>query len=607
MEQLNFDWMSNDNTLMDTLATIANSGPEGINPVVDTSTNGVDLKVLDFLKQGSENGTNSSNITTNNASTLTSQHQPTMQPLFQEIPSSSPPPSQSAPPSTKDISPSYGKVSTDSTSYKHGVSYIQHNNKFVIVAPSFNSNVNNKPALKRTKFKEPIFVTESPQSYRNRIKINTNSSGDDNSDDEATTNMNSSTSSTLKSMTPKERRQWRNKISARNFRVRRKEYLSQLEERVEEQDKIIADLKKENDDLRKVNAELLKQLFIKPVSPPTSTGDEAMLSYTSVSGSESQEQQSPNSNSSVSPFTLDNLYDFTHLEQQPPSLETQTQQATLPSVAPQMTNPENLFFLHHAAMPDWDLPRILGDKVNIVDKEQHEREVAQRLMRDYPLLAPALISLVLHHTVSMEYVANLAKEFSNGLETEVFSKSDDDQDTLLGDDVDDLKNKLDSLHIMATERQTFRKNSLQNDTKASKNIKAEQTSTLEKKDPSDEELVRKMLTEHFQYYVFLRATGMSHDEIMERNRPCLLGDTSHCRTKMSKLKLGLKQENKKSFQTIQSFSRVAGELLKNPQRMTHVRAILRKEVCSKQTRQAVQAMDGSKIPISPSKTLRIAH
>ncbi|KAF9585731.1 hypothetical protein BGW38_001029 [Lunasporangiospora selenospora] len=40
--------------------------------------------------------------------------------------------------------------------------------------------------------------------------------------------------STLKKMTSKERRQLRNKISARNFRVRRKEYITTLEEQVEE-------------------------------------------------------------------------------------------------------------------------------------------------------------------------------------------------------------------------------------------------------------------------------------------------------------------------------------------------------------------------------------
>ncbi|CAO3629730.1 unnamed protein product [Cunninghamella blakesleeana] len=41
----------------------------------------------------------------------------------------------------------------------------------------------------------------------------------------------------IKKLTPKERRQLRNKISARNFRVRRKEYITTLEQQVNEHKK----------------------------------------------------------------------------------------------------------------------------------------------------------------------------------------------------------------------------------------------------------------------------------------------------------------------------------------------------------------------------------
>ncbi|KAI9282896.1 hypothetical protein BC943DRAFT_328520 [Umbelopsis sp. AD052] len=89
----------------------------------------------------------------------------------------------------------------------------------------------------------------------------------------------------IKKMTPKERRQLRNKISARNFRVRRKEYISTLEAQVQEH-KSYADqlfeklstvenenicLKAEVDSLRRQNQLLATQHMASPPSPPTSS------------------------------------------------------------------------------------------------------------------------------------------------------------------------------------------------------------------------------------------------------------------------------------------------------------------------------------------------
>ncbi|GAB5591211.1 hypothetical protein Unana1_06111 [Umbelopsis nana] len=89
----------------------------------------------------------------------------------------------------------------------------------------------------------------------------------------------------IKKMTPKERRQLRNKISARNFRVRRKEYISTLEAQVQEH-KSYADqlfeklskvenenivLKAEVDTLRRQNQLLATQHMASPPSPPTSS------------------------------------------------------------------------------------------------------------------------------------------------------------------------------------------------------------------------------------------------------------------------------------------------------------------------------------------------
>ncbi|KAG1242927.1 hypothetical protein G6F68_015993 [Rhizopus microsporus] len=62
----------------------------------------------------------------------------------------------------------------------------------------------------------------------------------------------------------------RNKISAKNFRERRKEYITQLEQKVEEHEKTIDELRKENLQLRKTNEQLMHQL-LPHLSSPSNT------------------------------------------------------------------------------------------------------------------------------------------------------------------------------------------------------------------------------------------------------------------------------------------------------------------------------------------------
>ncbi|GAA97322.1 uncharacterized protein L969DRAFT_48485 [Mixia osmundae IAM 14324] len=58
----------------------------------------------------------------------------------------------------------------------------------------------------------------------------------------------------------KEKRQMRNKISARNFRHRRKEYITQLEEEIADRDEIISDLQAEMSGLKLANTELKSEV-----------------------------------------------------------------------------------------------------------------------------------------------------------------------------------------------------------------------------------------------------------------------------------------------------------------------------------------------------------
>lgn len=67
-------------------------------------------------------------------------------------------------------------------------------------------------------------------------------------------------------------------------------------------------------------------------------------------------------------------------------------------------------FISQAVMPNWDVPSVLKGKSSdgtLTIANATRAPVA--LMRDYPLLAPALLSIVVNHTFNMNYLA-----FSNG-------------------------------------------------------------------------------------------------------------------------------------------------------------------------------------------------
>ncbi|KAG0163851.1 hypothetical protein DFQ28_011200 [Apophysomyces sp. BC1034] len=96
----------------------------------------------------------------------------------------------------------------------------------------------------------------------------------------------------IKTLTPKERRQLRNKISARNFRVRRKEYITSLEQQVDQHKKYAEDLlsrldtaedenqrlRLEVDSLKQQNRQLLQQQPSMPDTAPSSSSSSASSS-----------------------------------------------------------------------------------------------------------------------------------------------------------------------------------------------------------------------------------------------------------------------------------------------------------------------------------------
>ncbi|KAL9555196.1 hypothetical protein MBANPS3_002469 [Mucor bainieri] len=572
MEQIDINtWLNGDDDVMDSLVGLASIPDEPASSSHPHPQNlGADM--LDYLLHtgnGNNNNLASQPMNTQHASSAVpvSSSTSTLQQATDQQPSAPSP-----------------FVISDAV-LRDSVSVVQEKDNFVTFLPHSTPATKKQTASKKAKFKEPIFVTESPESYEkkkknnkataaaNSIHHNNNSSAEDNSDDDMALedDMHHSNAS-MKKMTSKERRQLRNKISARNFRVRRKEYITQLEEKVSDHETTIEALKKENEKLRQANQELMKQLLLQPITPPSSSGDELLSSLSSSSGSEGH--HSPDAVPPAYHLQLNDLYDFNLFDQQAQqAAEQQTQ----------MNDMSNLFYLNHATMPDWDMTQVLGDKGKSISPEDYQRELSRELINDYPLLAPALMSIVLRHTLSLEYVTALAKEFSDKVGADLIGGADyaktkhteDDQETLGAFDVEDLKASFNTLKIEDNQESLEKK---------------------KKPEPSELELTKKMLTKHYKYYVMYRARGMTHDEIMEKSKPCLLNEET-CAPLMTRLKNKLTEKGRKeeeeedsssNIQTLQTYCRVAGNLLRNPQRMARVSQVVKKAVVSSEDRRAAR-------------------
>ncbi|KAK9234569.1 hypothetical protein V1525DRAFT_412663 [Lipomyces kononenkoae] len=86
-----------------------------------------------------------------------------------------------------------------------------------------------------------------------------------------------------KKLTSKERRQLRNKVSARHFRLRRKEYITHLEQLVAQKSTEAHSLKSENDRLMLENKRLADQLAGLSLMPTPSSSSSSTASYLSPS------------------------------------------------------------------------------------------------------------------------------------------------------------------------------------------------------------------------------------------------------------------------------------------------------------------------------------
>ncbi|CEP15937.1 hypothetical protein [Parasitella parasitica] len=200
----------------------------------------------------------------------------------------------------------------------------------------------------------------------------------------------------LKLLPSKERRQLRNKISARNFRNRRKEYMATLEEKLEKCQSENSQLKlevkwvrgmmdklqAENDQLR-LELALCKGGIQQPadmralsVSPPTTFDP---LDWQIACPSSLSANATATSNTFSSPPSSN------------PSSSSITSTLNSNNNDNSMASNTNIY-LAHATIPNWDLSRIFH-------KEKATPTVD--LIRQYPLLSPALMSIVIQHTMTM--------------------------------------------------------------------------------------------------------------------------------------------------------------------------------------------------------------
>ncbi|KAF7728808.1 hypothetical protein EC973_005434 [Apophysomyces ossiformis] len=433
------------------------------------------------------------------------------------------------------------------------------------VIPSVNrtpqgSNGNTRRPIGK-KNREPIFVTESPENiYKKKRQKNTGkekeggspagpSSSSSNDEGELEDIAEGTYSANLKQMTSKERRQLRNKISARNFRVRRKEYLGQLETQIQEQETRIKQLENENRQLRKSNEELMLKLqqweqTSNPVvvTPPTT-----------------YERQFPEPPSIV-PFDLDILpcLDFGNAGR-------------------------NTFHLSYAVMPDWDFARLLSEAAN--------DESGEQLLRLYPLFAPAIMSIVLRHTFMLHYEAFLMSSFPYNNTSLVVSKNSRAKSKFMDSThLDDFARTLDNMASlaeadMAEKRHKPSDHVCREETEAKHAENTDSHQPLEDDDEiTTEQVYELLLTRCYKYYTFMRVRGVSHDEIIERARKCYKAERQRQREKA----LGIKSASHR-LRAMAAFVSVAGNLLRHPDRTSQVWKVLSD---SRTVNPPAQIMDG---------------
>ncbi|KAI7872099.1 hypothetical protein BDF14DRAFT_1756370 [Spinellus fusiger] len=248
----------------------------------------------------------------------------------------------------------------------------------------------NMPANNNADFHSPKPPAQSSSKARQRKVSRSDESstakGSVNSDDDEPTEMQ------WKSMSSSERRQIRNKISARNFRNRRKEYVTTLESEVET-------YKAENGQLK-----LEVQWMRTTMKKMQEENDRLRVDLLLFKAGVQPEMSANNGPSNVQQFSSLPWDDNTFTQMSLPRLSSPNGDTASPADSSSDDNFDNwnLYFpretyLNHVALPSIDLNSILSEK----DRQALSTMPSSEIFRRYPLLAPALMSIVLEHTVQM--------------------------------------------------------------------------------------------------------------------------------------------------------------------------------------------------------------
>lgn len=322
------------------------------------------------------------------------------------------------------------------------------------------------------------------------------------------------------------------------------EYITELETIVDQQEDEIDSLKQENKKLTDMNQQLIQEVMQLRLQQLTATQQQHIQSqqphpeaYPSLMISP------PNSDTNSPPSIMDTLLDF----------------ATFSN------NSSNDTYLSYSLMPTLDFSAVLADKLSSPPSSQEDR---QELMAVYPLLAPALASIVLRHTFHLHYVAYLSNAFPYNATTRP-------------------KNEvLDIMHVedwisAASTPPPFVDNGDGDDdpdkTECNQLVSAHQiectagpSSSPSNDSSTADDFERQILQQQYPYYALMRLRGLSHDAIIQR-----------CRTNMERRRAAERARRLKAaascgkLQTLHAFTSVASALLRNPSRSPMIAGVIK--------------------------------
>lgn len=260
--------------------------------------------------------------------------------------------------------------------------------------------------------------------------------------------------------------------------------------------------------------------------------------------------------------------------------------------------------LAHAVIPDFDFLRVLGDKIpkpnedHVVDKEGNVVLKPAEFMKTYPLFIPAIISMIVRHTFTLEY----ASYISNALLTDITPNtlkyssstqprnwfglfdvaqsaclvpdSDEDEQTLVG--VPCMEEVLGAGSDSKCYDDPSRTTSQDNDRGVP--LTEEEAKALEDKE------VERLIKEHYLHYAFLRMAGYTHEQVFEKYRQCMREGFRRCSSATRRKYMAAGQARPKqsrrnqltqSLSTIAAFCSVSNTVLHHPERLPFIAAVLK--------------------------------